>query len=113
MDITESKSGPILVLEPQGRLDAQAAPVLQTLILERLEEGDRLVLLDLERLEYISSAGLRVILVAAKKLRELDGRIVVCSLSEGVKEVFRISGFDSIVDTENDRAAGLGALGSA
>jgi len=113
MDIGESKEGSVLVLRPEGRLDAQAAPALQSRIIERLETGDHFLLLDLERLEYISSAGLRVILVAAKRLKETGGRIVVCSLAEGVKDVFRISGFDSIVTTTDTRSAGLRTLGAA
>ncbi len=110
MNTAESKEGTVLILSPEGRLDAQSAPTLQNQIVERVEAGEHLILLDLEKLEYISSAGLRVILVAAKKLKELNGRIVVCSLSEGVREVFRISGFDSIVDTKDTRAAGVAAL---
>ncbi len=110
MNIAESREGAILVLSPEGRLDAQSAPGFQTQILERIDGGDTAILLDLAKLEYISSAGLRVILVAAKKLKDRSGKIVVCSLAEGVKEVFRISGFDSIVDTKDDRASALAAL---
>lgn len=113
MNIAESKEGAILILSPEGRLDAQSAPGLQARILERIEGGDSRMLLDLEKLEYISSAGLRVILVAAKKLKEGGGKIVVSSLSDGVKEVFRISGFDSILDTAESRSSGLSALGSS
>lgn len=111
MNVSESKEGAILIMSPEGRLDAQTAPMFQTKVLERIEGGDSMLLLDLEKLEYISSAGLRVILVAAKKLKEKNGRIVVCALAEGVKEVFRISGFDSIVDTTDTRSAALSALG--
>lgn len=110
MNIAESREGAVLIVSPEGRLDAQAAPELQTRVVERLDGGAKLLLLDLEKIEYISSAGLRVILVAAKKLKALDGRIVVCSLAEGVQEVFRVSGFDSIVETTESRTAGLAAL---
>ena len=70
-------------------------------------------MLDLEKLSYISSAGLRVILVTAKKLKETEGRLVVCTLQEGVAEVFRISGFDSIVDTAENRSAALSSVTSS
>ncbi len=110
MNTAESKEGAVLILSPEGRLDAGSAPAFQTLIVERLEAGSSLLLIDLGKLEYISSAGLRVILVAAKKLKEGNGRIAVCSLTEGVKEVFRVSGFDSIVDTKDTRSAALTAL---
>ncbi len=110
MNIAESKEGDVLVLSPEGRLDAQSAPGFQTQILESIAGGEIALLLDLEKLEYISSAGLRVILVAAKKLKDLNGKIVVCSLSDSVKEVFRISGFDSIVETKDDRTTALATL---
>lgn len=110
MNIAESKEGAVLILTPEGRLDAQSATEFQTKILERIDGGDTRLLIDLENLEYISSAGLRVILVAAKKLKGLDGKLAVCSLAAGVRDVFRVSGFDSIVETKEGRADGLSSL---
>ena len=113
LNLAASSESGVLILEAEGRLDAQSAPGLQASVLERIEGGDTRVVLDLERLSYISSAGLRVILVTAKKLKEADGRLIVCTLQEGVAEVFRISGFDSIVDTAENRAAALSNLNPA
>ena len=66
--------------------------------------------MNLEKLNYISSAGLRVLLAAAKKLRTTGGELRICSLSELVAEVFDISGFDMILPisaTETDALEGF------
>ena len=55
------------------------------------------MIIDFESLDYISSAGLRVILKAAKQLKHSDGMIMLCSMEDYVKEVFEIAGFDSII----------------
>ena len=110
MQIDESTVGNALVLSPQGRLDAQSAQGFQDAVLAKVDGGTTKLLLDLERLEYVSSAGLRSVLMIAKKLRQNGGKLVVCSLRDNVAEVFRVSGFDSIIDTASDRASGLAAL---
>ena len=110
MQIDESTVGNALVLSPQGRLDAQSAQGFQDAVLAKVDGGTTKLLLDLERLEYVSSAGLRSVLMIAKKLRQNGGKLVVCSLRDNVAEVFRVSGFDSVIDTAADRASGLAAL---
>ena len=110
MQIDESTVGNALVLSPQGRLDAQSAQGFQDAVLAKVDAGTTKLLLDFERLEYVSSAGLRSVLMIAKKLRQNGGKLVVCSLRDSVAEVFRVSGFDSVIDTESDRASGLAAL---
>ena len=67
--------------------------------------------LDLEHLSYISSAGLRVILLVAQQLQGRAVKFSVCSLPESVREVFQISGFDQIISTYATRASALSAFG--
>jgi stage II sporulation protein AA (anti-sigma F factor antagonist) len=110
MQIDESQVGEALVLSPHGRLDAQSAPAFQDSVLARIDAGTLQLLLDLDALEYVSSAGLRAVLMIAKRLRQNGGKLVVCSLRDNVAEVFRVSGFDAVIDTAADRAAGLAAL---
>jgi len=110
MQIDEAKVGDALVLSPGGRLDAQSATAFQDGVLAKVDGGTTKLLLDLEKLEYVSSAGLRSVLMIAKKLRQNGGKLVVCSLRDNVAEVFRVSGFDSVIATAADRAAGLAAL---
>ena len=69
------------------------------------------LVLDLEHLSYISSAGLRVILLVAQQLQGRAVKFGVCSLPESVREVFQISGFDQIISTYTTRDSALSAFG--
>lgn len=96
MEITEERRNGLVILSVQGRLDASNAGVLESKFLTLIAGGDRRFVLDGARLDYISSAGLRVLLVARKRLGPSDGVIVLCALKEQIKEIFDIAGFSSI-----------------
>ncbi len=83
----------IAILRPQGRLDSATSPAFESTVLERLQAGSTRLVLDLSGVDYISSAGLRVILVAGKKLRATQGQLVLCGLRDEVRGVFEMSGF--------------------
>ncbi len=69
-----------------------------------------LVILDLENLSYINSAGLRSILLVAKTLRGKKTRFVLCSLSDSVKEIFKIAGFDKIIEIFESRSDAIATI---
>jgi anti-sigma B factor antagonist len=96
MEITESKRNGVVILGVQGRLDASNAGVLEEKILGLIAADEKRFVVDCTQLDYISSAGLRVLLVAAKRLTAVSGKISLCSLKEHIKEVFDIAGFSSI-----------------
>jgi anti-anti-sigma factor len=110
MDITETKSGGTLVMMPNGRLDAASAEAFHERLLRCIDGGETSVLLDLVELDYISSAGLRSLLTAAKRLQACDGRFAICALTANVREVFQVSGFDTIIEIHPDRATALQSL---
>ena len=68
------------------------------------------VILDLSGLEYISSAGLRVLLIVAKKVQQAQGKVALCGLTPNVREIFAISGFDAIFSIQPDAAAAIAAV---
>ena len=107
MEIGEAKSGGTLVMTPTGRLNAESAQAFQERLLSRIDAGETSLLLDLAQLDYISSAGLRSLLIAAKRVQASDGRFALCALTANVREVFRMSGFDTIIDVHPDRATAL------
>ena len=78
-----------------GRLDASTAAEAETQILAACATSERM-LLELSELEYISSAGLRVLLITAKTMQHKAGKLALCNMSPPVKEIFNISGFNSI-----------------
>ncbi len=97
MQISVKTTNEVKVLAFEGRLDSQTSPDAQQQLTRLIEEGETKILVNLEKLDYISSAGLRVLLVVAKQLKATDGELRICSLNEVVKEVFDISGFDMIL----------------
>ena len=96
MEITERKTGDVVTLSLSGRLDTTTAKAFEAKILVQIEAGDRRFIIDLAQLNYISSAGLRVLVLAGKRLDSGKGKIVLCSLKNPVREVFDIVGFSSI-----------------
>jgi len=97
MEILKRKEKDALVISLKGRLDAVTTPVLEKDLTELMAGGERFLVLNLGDLDYISSAGLRTILAATKRLKEKQGRLLLASLKSVVREVFDISGFSSII----------------
>ncbi len=97
MQISVKTTNEVKVLAFEGRLDTGTSPDAQQQLTRLIEEGETKILVNFEKLDYISSAGLRVLLVIAKQLKTTDGELRICSLNEVVKEVFDISGFDMIL----------------
>ncbi|WP_147819171.1 STAS domain-containing protein [Salidesulfovibrio onnuriiensis] len=93
MDITTEKKDKGTLLKISGRMDAITAPEYEKAFLELVDQGELLVVSDMSGLEYISSAGLRSILTAAKRIRAKQGDVRFCGLTGMVEEVFQISGF--------------------
>jgi anti-anti-sigma factor len=91
-------SGEVCVLRPEGRLDGATAPVFEGDLSKAIAGGANKLLLDMAGLNYISSAGLRIVLQAAKQMKSKGGRLALCSLKEQIKEVFDISGFSGLLD---------------
>jgi stage II sporulation protein AA (anti-sigma F factor antagonist) len=90
----------ISVVSPQGRLDSVTSANFERDLLEYIESGGTRLLIDFSKLDYISSAGLRSVLLAAKRIRASGGRMSLCSLNHQIAEVFDISGFSSILDIQ-------------
>jgi anti-anti-sigma factor len=102
----------VLFLALQGRLDSVNAAEVEASIKERITQGASRIALDFSEIVYVSSAGLRVVLVVAKRLKEIGGRLVLIGLAPSVREVFAISGFLQILTVCEDREAALAELGA-
>jgi anti-anti-sigma factor len=96
MEIDAQKKKNALVVSAKGRIDAITAPQFENSLFDFISKGENIFVINFAHLEYISSAGLRSILATAKKLKEKKGKMLFAGLQEPVKEVFRISGFNSI-----------------
>ena len=112
MDINHVKEGEISIITINGRLDAATAPVADKTI-KNILEGDCLrMLFDFSKLDYLGSGGLRVILGAIKELRRKGGQIVLCSLPNLVREIFEVSGFNSLIPITESLESGIEQLGA-
>jgi anti-anti-sigma factor len=109
MEIKTEKQGDITVLSLIGRLDSPAAPESQEKMMPVLNQGSRFVI-DACKLEYVSSAGLRVLLLAAKKVAAKDGKAVMAGLSEEIKDIMKMTGFDHMFEYHPDVASASKAL---
>ena len=99
-----------VVLCPAGRVDGTNAGSLEGVVREQLEGGQSVLVFDFSDLNYISSAGLRVLLVAARDTQSRGGKAVFCGLSKQIAEVFAVSGFDRILAVHASRDDALGAI---
>ena len=96
MEFESTKKDQALIIKIKGRMDAVTSPELEQECNKWIEAGEKLLVIDLSELEYISSAGLRSILSAAKALKSMEGEMRFCNLTGMVQEVFSISGFSSM-----------------
>ncbi|MBR0162487.1 MAG: STAS domain-containing protein [Oscillospiraceae bacterium] len=96
MTITKHLNGNKLTIALEGRLDTTTAPDLEAELKASLDSADSLIF-DLDKLEYISSAGLRVLL-SAQKIMSKKGGMKVTHVNEIVQEVFEVTGFSDILD---------------
>lgn len=97
MQIEQDRQEEMLTLKLSGRLDTSTAPMLQETVEKELDDVTELGV-DMEKLEYVSSAGLRVLLAATKKMKAKDGTMTVHHVNEEIMEVFEITGFNEILD---------------
>src|SRR5690606_24301961 len=84
------------IIEISGRLDGATMAELEAKFLQLVDSGSKQFVFGLSELEFISSAGLRVMLLAIKKTRAAGGKLALFGLQHNVQEVFRISGFSNI-----------------
>jgi anti-anti-sigma factor len=109
MEIQESKEGEVVVIGVDGRLDASTATAFEEKVLGLIGSGTKRLVIDGAKMAYISSAGLRVFLMAAKRLSPPQGHFAVGGLQAQVREVFDIAGFSSVLSIHDSRAAAVAA----
>jgi anti-anti-sigma factor len=97
VEIAVRNEGEVRVIDFEGNLETSTAAEAESEINRVIDEGASQLLINFEKLNYISSAGLRVLLATAKKLKPASGELKICNLNATVQEVFDISGFSSIL----------------
>lgn len=107
MELVEKTSGDVIILELNGRLDSNTSKLLEDKVMEVLGQGKRKLLMDFADVDYINSTGLRVLLLALQQLKKNQGKLVLCSIKDYMKEVFEISGYTEIFPIFSDQSEGL------
>ena len=107
MNITTRDVNDVKVVAIEGELDLDSSAEAEKQLTQMREDGIKKMLLDLEKLEFVSSAGLRVMLATAQELKAAGGDLRVCNLNETVKEVFEVSGFNTLLIVLDNEAKGL------
>jgi anti-anti-sigma factor len=113
MEIAEERSAGALVVAPAGRVDSVSSGELERHLLSRLDAGEKRLVIDLAGVDYISSAGLRVLLMAAKRLKPPAGMLVLCGMGPSVRTVLELAGFLPLFAVEPARAQALARIEGA
>jgi anti-anti-sigma factor len=103
----------VVLIEVEGRIDHGTAPAFGSALLPQVEgcTGEtKKLLIDLAAVNYMSSAGLRVLMIAAKGCRKQSGKMVLAALQPTIKEIFKIGRFDMVLETFATVREGLAAI---
>jgi anti-anti-sigma factor len=103
MEIAQVAVGESLVVAPVGRIDSTTSEALERALAGALDGGARRMVVDFGGVSYISSVGLRVLLVVAKRMRSERGTLVLCGLGDAVRQVFDLAGFLPLFTVESTR----------
>lgn len=107
MEIFDRKHDDVLVVKVVGRLDSNTYEAFEQKMIEFGNE--KKVIIDFSELDYISSAGLRIILMNAKKIKKNGGQLRLCNIKEFIKEIFDIAGFSRILNIDEDLEVSIAA----
>ena len=110
IEVLEEREGSALVLLPIARLDSSNARSFENVIIGHVENGENEIVVDFSRMVFISSSGMRVLLITAKKLHARKGKLVLCSMQDSIREIFSISGFDQIIPIRKSRKGALNEM---
>ena len=104
-----SKSS-VTIVAPSGRIDAETAPELQERLLALIQRGNGLLVLDFSAVDYMASAGLRVLIQVTRRCEQTEGRLALASLSDFVRDLLTITGFLEHLEIFDTADAAVGVL---
>ncbi len=110
MQIKEDKQDDVMVVTVTEHLDSATASVFESRLLGLVDRGERRIVVDCGLLDYVNSAGLKVFLLAAKRLEPLGGKLVLCALAPSVLMIFEMIGFTRIMKITASREDALRVL---
>ena len=112
MEINEERRDGVIVVAPVGRIDSTTSGALDAHLMRLAGGGPLRIVIDFAGVDYISSAGLRVMLALAKRTRDSRGALALASLGDGVRQVFELAGFLPLFSVEPTRERAIQSIGS-
>jgi anti-sigma B factor antagonist len=110
MELTEESTAHVTILSMTGRLDVRTVPRFSSRLAELLRSSHAQVLLEVSGLSYVSSAGCRALLIAAKDAASRGGKLVMCSMTLPVRHIVEMAGLDEVFETFPSREEALARL---
>jgi anti-anti-sigma factor len=110
MTVTSTSDGPVTTLVIDGTIDTRAAPDFEAALTQAIDAGARGIVVDFQRVDLITSAGIRVLVLFTKRLSAVGGGLALCAVTPDVKRVFEIAGLASQLKMCDTRAAAVSAL---
>ena len=98
MELIEKNTEKCMIIGIKGRLDTINYSILEKRLMELLDQNVSKILVNCSQMDYVSSSGLRILLMALKRITMVKGKFVLCSLQENIREIFEISGFTTIFE---------------
>ncbi len=109
MEIKDALDDDLVIIQPVGRLDSTSSPEFEQFLLARISDQSQLIV-DFSKLDYISSAGLRVILKGVKQANSAKAKILLCGMKDVIHQIFEISGFLEILKIEKNLSKAKNAI---
>lgn len=110
MEIKHTNNGQVHLVELEGRLDALNNAKAESFFNKLSDDADLNILVDCEKLDFINSSGLRILIMSLKKLKKSDKLLILCNLQKNIEEVFQFSGFDNLFKIFGSKEEALNAL---
>lgn len=111
MEISHNKIEKAHIIELVGRLDAVNNAKTEEFFNELTQSSELDVIVDCEKLDFINSSGLRILIMSLKKLKALNKSLLLCNLQKNIKDVFKFSGFTNLFDIEMNREEAIQKIG--
>lgn len=110
--MNNKKKENVLILRLEGRLDALSAPEVEKILLGYIAEGKYYFLLDFSSVQYMTSAGMRMLFVISKRLKSFSGAIIFFGVAGNVMDILKLSGFDHIFQISKSEVEALSSFHS-
>ncbi|MEI6890424.1 MAG: STAS domain-containing protein [Bacteroidales bacterium] len=110
MELIEKNTEKCIIIGIKGRLDTINYSILEKRLMELLDQNVTKIMVNCSQMDYVSSSGLRILLMALKRITMVKGKFVLCSLQENIREIFEISGFTSIFEIYPNEEDALNAF---